>query len=300
VKIVTLEPYAIDILTRISSGNDLECLTGPVTTAPASQHSMAGSVSDASRFVQGFSRFSFNLDSLVALKPDILLGWVGHPDPEEFLNWADKYLSTLVGKDVRLFNLAVNSLEQIYAVIEELGGLVGERIRARELATRIRGQLMAWGDSFFNRIRGKQVVVISEISPITVAVRWLPDLIRLLGGKAIELHNSSHPSGRGIWEDLVLKRPDVIVVALEGRPLSQSVKAWQILRDLPHWEELPAVKRGEVIFASGEELYHPGPRFLKGVAVLVSSMAGLDSGFITERDEYLKLRYLELHRHKFL
>lgn len=299
-KIVTLEPYALDILSRLSTGNDITCITQSIPTIYAGQNPLSDPVSHRTRFSRGLSRFDFDLDALVALQPDVLLGWIDQPDTKEFLTWAEVYISKLCAKQVRLVNLAVSSLEELFTVVEDLGALIGARIKARELATRVRGQLMSWGDSFFNRIRGKQVVVISEVQPITVAARWFPDLIRLLGGKAIELKPHFNPINNPIWDQLVQKRPDVIVVALEGRNLSCSVKAWQVLRDLPHWEEIPAVKRGEVIFASGEELYRPGPRFLKGAAVLVSSMAGLDSGFITERDEYLKLRYLELHRHRFL
>jgi iron complex transport system substrate-binding protein len=92
----------------------------------------------------------------------------------------------------------------------------------------------------------------------------------------------------------------VIVVAPVGFNLSESVKTFSKVVTLPEWESLPAVKRGEVIFAAGDALYRPGPRLVKGAAVLISAIAGLDSGYITERDEYFKLRYLELHRHRFL
>jgi hypothetical protein len=33
---------------------------------------------------------------------------------------------------------------------------------------------------------------------------------------------------------------------------------------------------------------------------LVSAMAGLDAGYITKRDEFHRLRFVELHRHRFL
>ena len=35
-------------------------------------------------------------------------------------------------------------------------------------------------------------------------------------------------------------------------------------------------------------------------AVLLSAMAELDSGYITKRDEFYRLRFVELHRHRFL
>jgi ABC-type Fe3+-hydroxamate transport system substrate-binding protein len=78
------------------------------------------------------------------------------------------------------------------------------------------------------------------------------------------------------------------------------VKTLKTLQEMNHWEDIPAVKRGDVVFAEGVALYSPGPRFLDGAAVLVSVLAGLESGYITQRDEYFKLRFVELHRHKFL
>ena len=63
---------------------------------------------------------------------------------------------------------------------------------------------------------------------------------------------------------------------------------------------LGAVKRGEVIFMSGRQLYAPGPGIVRAAACVVSGMAGLDSGYITKRDEFYRLRFVELHRHRFM
>jgi iron complex transport system substrate-binding protein len=129
--------------------------------------------------------------------------------------------------------------------------------------------------------------------------RWFPDLIRLLGAKSID-PVLSRPAEALAWAEIVKARIDVLVVAPENYSIAESVKTLSILQILPGWDDIPAVKRGEVIFASGTDLYRPGPRFLKGAAIVVSAIAGLDSGYITERDEYFKVRYLELHRHRFL
>ena len=95
-------------------------------------------------------------------------------------------------------------------------------------------------------------------------------------------------------------RPDVIIVAPCGATLEESLRSLKELEAAPEWEDIPAVKRGEVIFYEGVELYQPGPRFIKGVAVMVSAVAGLDSGYITKKDEFYRLRFVELHRHRFM
>jgi iron complex transport system substrate-binding protein len=187
----------------------------------------------------------------------------------------------------------------MYGVVEQIGSLTGDQAEARKLASKTKAQLMAWADSFFERCKGKKVVVLSSVSPVAIAEQWIPDLVKLLGARAIE-RDPEQKNKPLTWPDIVAGRPDVIVVAPLGAPLSESVKTLKVVQELPNWEDLPAVKRGEVIFSSGVELYRPGPKFLRGAAILVSAVAGLDSGYITERDEYFKVRYLELHRHKFL
>jgi iron complex transport system substrate-binding protein len=142
-------------------------------------------------------------------------------------------------------------------------------------------------------------VVISELEPLRVEGRWFPDLIKALGARTIDWDRKD-PARVLSWADVVAARPNTIIYAPENQSVEYSIKGLNALESLPNWEDLPAVKRGDVIFAAGRDIYRPGPRFLKGTAILVSAIAGLDSGYITERDEYYKVRYLELHRHRFV
>jgi iron complex transport system substrate-binding protein len=158
---------------------------------------------------------------------------------------------------------------------------------------------MEWADSFFDRSRGREVAVLSSVSPLRAAELWFSDFVKLFSGQLF-VRDSKRLNVPLSWEEVVAFRPEVIVVAPEGEVVTESVKTLATLQGLAHWEDLPAVKRGDVVFADGASLYNPGPSFLKGAAVLVSAMASLESGYITKRDEYVKLRFVELHRHKFL
>jgi ABC-type Fe3+-hydroxamate transport system substrate-binding protein len=102
------------------------------------------------------------------------------------------------------------------------------------------------------------------------------------------------------WEELAAFAPDAIMVAPRGKTLEESVRYLRKLEDAPQWDSLPAVKRGEVVFADGIRIYQTGAGLLEGAGILVSAMAGLDAGYITKREEFHRLRFVELHRHRFL
>ncbi len=309
VRIASLQPFATDILARYGVGLDLIAVTHlcevpkscgkvAVVTRSESQPFTYSSEADQ-RLACGLSSYSLDIKQLLVLEPDVIIADVQESEPLAFISWAEGVLGSTLNKKCRIFNAAITSLVQMSDVVEEIGALVGSRSEARALASKTQAQLMAWADSFFDRCKGKKVVVLSSVDPIVVAERWIPDMVRMLGAKSIE--RTDPRLGKTFsWEEIVAARPDVIVVAPEGASLQQSVRAMPVVQRLPGWESLPAVKRGEVIFCAGSDLYRPGVRFLRGAAVLVSAVAGLDSGYITERDEYFKVRYLELHRHKFL
>lgn len=308
-RIVALEPFAVDILGRldaqlrlVGTSHRLEACADNLRLEVVTRQKQQSDLypdSDAGRCAEGLTRDFLNIEQLTVLAPDVVLADIRVEDREGFISWADSYLSRELGREVRVQDISVKSLDDVYRVIEELGALVGNRIAARGLVSTIKAQLMQWADSFFDRCRGKQVAVVSQADPMVIEGRWFPDLIRLFGARPVE-HASSNRYLPLTWSDIVAARVDVIVVAPEYGSITDSVKVLPTLQALSGWEEVPAVKRGEVIFAPGSDLYRPGPRFLKGAAIVASAIAGLDSGYITERDEYFRVRYLELHRHRFL
>lgn len=189
--------------------------------------------------------------------------------------------------------------EQITEMIVDLGRGLGVPIAGRDRAQRLKAQALDWAQNFYDRMKNKKVVVLSSIEPLTSAGLWIPDLITL--GSAHPLEANPGQEDREIsWAELESFRPDVIVLALRGQSLDIAASYLPMLEKIPAWEKLPAVKRGEVIFAPGKALYWPGYGLVNGISMLYSAIAGLESGYITERDSFFRLRYLELHRHRFI
>ncbi|MEY4701619.1 MAG: hypothetical protein RL326_1806 [Pseudomonadota bacterium] len=308
-RIVSLEPFITDIIDFCGAAT---MLVGISDSREFSDPSIAPSMVTASedktpsytsaddrRISRGIADLSVDIKKIIAAKPDLILTHVADAERAAFIPFAEEYFEAWVGRRVVVQDVSIISLSTMYEEIEIVGGRVGKRREARELAGRIKAQLMEWADSFFDRSRGKKVVLLSSVDPLKIETRWFTSFAKLF---SCQLFNRE-PKRRDTqlqWSEIRDFRPDVIVVAPPQGGVSACVRSLGTLEGLDGWDSLPAVKRGDVFFCDGNDLYRPGPRFLKGAAVFVSALAGLESGYITQRDEFFKLRFLELHRHRFL
>ncbi len=308
-RVVTLQPFLTDIVTYLDLGSELVGVShgcevpqasagaAVVTASAPVTHTVA--TPDIVRISRELCPFSVDFDKLCGTNPDVILTVVSDADPASFCKWAEGVFEQELGRPVRVRAFSILSLQLMYEAFEEIGVLVGRAREGRALTNRIRAQLMDWGDNFYARMKNKRVSVLSSLQPLRVAGRWIPDLVKTASAQpqVLAINEADRSTS---WREMEAFRPDVIVVAPEGFTLAESVKTLPLLEKIAEWSGLPAVKRGEVIFCEGESLYRPGPKLLKGAAVLFSAIAGLESGYITARDEFFRLRFVELHRHRFL
>lgn len=313
-RIVTLQPYLTDTVASLGLAGELVGCThlcsipygapNPVRVTSVSGTSGAGLPvaklsPDDTRLVAELTSWPVELDSLYAAKPDLILTQCKAGDRVAFTSWAEEALSKTLGRRVRLYCAEVKTLQGMYDTFEEIAVCAGRGREGRELAQRIKSQLLDWGDNFYERMKNKRVTVLSSLNPLTVASGWIPSVVELASAQP-QMVVPGEPDKGTTWREVVEFKPDVIVVAPRGASLEESVRALKALERVPEWESIPAVKRGEVIFCDGVRLYSPGPKFLQGAGILFSAIAGLESGYITKRDEFYRLRFLELHRHRFL
>lgn len=310
-RIATLEPFLTELLVSfgaegqlcaVSHGCGLDgSLAGRVvvTEPRRAAERPTGSQEDEERLMAGLCSSRAVLSSLVQSQPDLVLAQVSDPAGEQFVAWAQGILERKIGKRVALRSFAATSMMELYAMFEGVAEVVGKGWLGRELAQRTKAQIQDWTRNFYERARNKRVTVLSSVAPLALTEGLVADLVRVMTGQPQERSEGLEARPFG-WAEVVQNRSDVVIVAPCGSPLEESVKTLQILEKLPDWESVPAVKRGEVVFCEGARFYQPGPHFLRTAAVVISAMAGLDSGYITQRDEYFRLRFLELHRHRFV
>jgi iron complex transport system substrate-binding protein len=306
-RIVALEPYIADIVVHIGLGEQLigvpygcsDHAGAEVVTSPSEGTS-------ASLQVPGGSLLS---EVLRSLAPTHILAGLPLPERSNFDATTSLESQTLLSSIRSLFEgttpvpqivgVGPVTLSQIFDSYHVIGRALGCPEKGREVAQRMRAQFMDWGDNFYDRMKNKRVTVLSGVSPLMLAGRWIPDLINL----ASCISQQPNPGGPDVeitWKQVIEFRPDVLIVAPRKLSHDEALGTFKILERLPDFEVPPAVRRGEVFFFPGEQLiYRPGPKLLEGMGILISAIAGIDSGYITPRDSFQRLRYLEMQRHRF-
>lgn len=254
---------------------------------------------EVDRFQRGILRAGVDLAQLLATEPTIIFTTVEGEDPAVFIPWAEDFLEARYGLSVGIRHVQVDRLTDLYETIELVGKNAGFGAEARSTVSKMQTQFMQWGHLFFDRCKGKKCIALTGVDPLCVAPPWVTDIVELLGAKPLQNQDGKTLSGKIAWEGLTNARPDVLILLPKQKSLAEAVQVLPTLEALPGWDQIPAVMRGEVGFCEGG-LFDFSRSFLKDVAILVSIVAGLDSGSITPRDSFYKLRYVELHRHKFL
>lgn len=238
--------------------------------------------------------------ALKPLSPDlILLSIKDDDDAGSKLNEARARVRENLGDGVAVYSFAPRTLNQVFESFEELGKVLSLQSKGRDLAQRLKAQVMDWCDNFYERMRNKRVSFLCSIKPLALAGFWIPDLIHMCSAVS-QMPVPGDPNKKIEFKDIIDFKPDVIVVAPTGYDTEQSLASFKILEKIPGWDDLPAVKRGQAAFCEGRGLFHRwGPRLIDSMGVLVSAIAGFDSGYITPRDSFYRLRWLEMQRHRF-
>lgn len=204
----------------------------------------------------------------------------------------------LSGKESKFLVLAPRTLQEVYEMYETIGAAIHKEFEARNLINRLKAQLADWTNNFYPRMKNKNVLLLSGVDPYSAAGWWIPELIKQCGAHPAVYNPGEAPRALS-WREIRLLRPDVLIVAVKGESLHECSARFKMLEKLEGWEEIPAVKRGEVIFADGlEHFYLPGLQLFESIGIIVSAAAGLESGYITPRDLFYRLRWLEMHRHR--
>lgn len=303
-RIATLEPFITDTVLSLLGKHALVAAVPGTVPLPEGTVALDQPPTTPRRLKSTLLETSLSesrpaLDPLVAAAPELILTSV--VATEEQLSAMVSELELALEpflSGVRICSFAPRTIEGVYSFFTDLGGTLGDAPAGRALAQRCKAQWMDWCDNFYPRMKGKRVSFISGVRPLTLAGGWIPELVQLC---------SAHPQGAGFgqpdlnvsWEQIVEYRPDVIVVAPRGVELLGAIRLFEEFERRKGWEQIPAVKRGEVVFCGGDSLfYSPSPVLIDSMAVLVSALAGFESGYITPRESFYRLRWLELHRHK--
>ncbi|HEY5649255.1 MAG TPA: cobalamin-binding protein [Nitrospiria bacterium] len=195
-----------------------------------------------------------HLDKILELKPDLVLA---------FSDLQADIAAELMRKGITVVTFNQRSLEEVLKMIRMIGSLVGRPKDALRLVAVMEaafGQVRASGASLSKRPR---VYFEEWADPMISGVRWVSELIELAGGEDIfpEFLGAASAKDRVVRPEEVIRRnPDVILASWCGRKVRPEKIAGR-----PGWEEISAVKRGEIHEIKSAQILQPGLSLVDGL-----------------------------------
>jgi iron complex transport system substrate-binding protein len=173
----------------------------------------------------------------------------------------------------RVLSLSPHSLADVLADIEKVGEAVGRQDAAVALTDALRGRIERVKTRAEVRARPR-VLCLEWLDPLYQGGHWVPEMVALAGGEAV-LATAGEKSVRIAWEQVLVADPEVIVVMPCGFHLDETIAQFRALTLPPVWEELSAVRRGEVYAVAGGDYFsRPGPRLVDGLEILDAILHG--------------------------
>lgn len=280
-RIVSLLPSATDIVCALGLrdalvGRTHECDWPPeVTDVPAmtrdtlATHEMSsGEIHEAigGAVHSGSSVYALDGDALERAKPDLVL-------TQELCDvCAVSYTEVtdaarLLESDVRVVSLEPRSISDVLGHVELVGELCGVPQRAKEVTDELRERLGA-----LRRVTGRRprprVFCCEWLDPIFSAGHWVPEQAEVAGGEEV-LGPRGEPSREIPWDRVVETSPEALVLMPCGMPIDRTLAELGALTGRPGYDDLPAVRDGQVWAVDGSSFFNrPGPRLVRGAEIL--------------------------------
>jgi iron complex transport system substrate-binding protein len=203
--------------------------------------------------------WEFNLEAILALKPDLVLAMAHQGEGESSLNvlshWKIPYY---VGH--------ADTLPQLFRLIEDIARLTGAEDVARRKLPALEARVRRVEARVQGLPRPRVFMEIDQEPLITVGRSSIQgDLIQRAGGENIA-HGIDQRYPVFSLEKVLMARPDIILfTGMAGATTFPARKKfWR------KWDMLPAVKAGRLLWIDPDLVDRPGPRLVDGLELLAN------------------------------
>ena len=168
----------------------------------------------------------------------------------------------------KVVNLEPTSLSDIFDDIRRVAEACGMPERARGIINRLSERVEAVqlrADRISNRPR---CFLMEWVDPPFCSGHWGPELVEIAGG-CDSLGRKHRPSAQIDWKEVVDARPQVVVLALCGYDINRARRDYELLRNFPDFDSLPAAHDGEIYLVDASAYFaRPGPRIVDSLEIL--------------------------------
>jgi iron complex transport system substrate-binding protein len=252
IRIVSLSPSTTEMVFLLGMGDSLVGVTDYCNYPPeAKQIERVG----------GFGKPS--VEKLLALAPDLVVA--------SGFNRSN-VLPILQQAGIRSLDVKVNSIDDMFQALRDIGDAVGKRQRADQAVASMQAELRAVAAQLPDAKKSPPPRVFVELwdDPLDTigGGSFLDDVIARAGGLNVA-HDLPQPHVRISAEKVIEWDPDVIIIAHMARNPGSAAKIGQRIG----WSDLKAVKQDRVLCdVPGDLILRPGPRLIEGVKLLAKRL----------------------------
>lgn len=167
-----------------------------------------------------------------------------------------------------IVSLSPNLLADMLHDIERVGAATGKEKEAEGLARRLLERIEAVREQTLRSDLRPKVACLEWLEPIYSAGHWVPEMVEIAGGEE-GLAKKGEASRRIDWKEVVDFAPDILVLMPCGFDIDRTLKEMRLLSKTAGWNDLPAVRHGNVFAVNGHAYFNrPGPRLVDGLEIL--------------------------------
>ena len=170
--------------------------------------------------------------------------------------------------DVRVVSLEPKNINDIFDNIRMVGDLTGKQNEADRLVGDLRARVDRVRERTEQVDRRPRTLMLEWLEPAFAPGHWVPEQVAIAGGDHA-FGQAGRPSVTTTAEEIRAYAPEVIVLIPCGYYKEDILRQLPLSRLPEGWNELPAVKNGEVWATDATSYFsRPGPRVVEGVEIL--------------------------------
>ena len=174
---------------------------------------------------------------------------------------------TLPGKRTVL-SLEPHDLTGVLQTIEQVGDAAGVHERAAALVRTLRDRINHIATMARTAPIQPRVFAMEWLDPPFTAGHWVPEMIRLAGGRD-EMSREGTPSVQVSWEEIARYDPDILALMPCSFSLERTINEFSTLHLPEAWQHLMAVQSERVYAVEGATYFsRSGPRTIDGLQIL--------------------------------
>jgi iron complex transport system substrate-binding protein len=166
--------------------------------------------------------------------------------------------------------LSASSLEDIFESIRQISQALGLEEQGKVLVARERRRLDAVREKA-TRFSRPNVVMLEWTDPVFAMGNWGPELVEIANGKLL-LGRKGEYSAAIPGEQIREADPEYLIVAPCGFSLERSLEELTVLDQYPWWQELQAVRKGNVAFADGNLFFNRSGMTISQTAEIIAEI----------------------------